>query len=273
MKIGITGSHGFIGSYLKKHFSKHDVISIERKPPYDWALPDITFDAVVHLSGANIAKRWTPEYKKELYNSRVIGTRNLVRSVKTNTLISASAIGYYGNRGDEELDEDSSKGSSFLSDLCGDWEAEALKCSARVCMPRFGLVLGKGGPLDRMIPAFKWCLGGRLGDGRQWMSWIALQDLARGIEHLITNPNCEGAYNFCSPNPVRNQDFTLALAKALHRFVGPPIPEALLRFLLGEMADGLFLNSCRVVGKKLLESGFSFLCRDLSQTLSDILAN
>lgn len=271
MKIGITGSRGFIGTYLTKFFSQHDIVPIERKGFYDWTFPDVNFDVIIHLAGANIAKRWTRNYKKEIYDSRVTGTKNLVQSVKTDILISTSAIGYYGDRGEQALDEDTSKGTGFLSDLCANWETEALKSDARVCLPRFGLVLGKGGPLARMLPVFKWCMGGRLGRGDQWMSWISLDDLARGIEHLINTSECEGVYNFCAPNPVRNKEFTKELANALYRFVGPPIPAPLLKLLLGEMAEALFLNSSRVICKKLLESGFSFRYPCLDKALKMIL--
>lgn len=254
MRIGITGSRGFIGTYLKEYFSKHQITPIERSGP----LPEASFDAVINLAGASIARRWTPSYKQEIYDSRILGTRRLVESVKTNVLISVSAVGFYGDRGDEELDESSSKGQGFLSDVCEAWEAEAMKSSARVCIPRFGMALGRGGALAKMLPAFRLGLGGRLGDGQQWMSWIAIEDLARGIEYLIEHGDCQGVYNFCAPNPVRNIDFTKMLAQMLHRWVGPPMPAGLLKLIFGEMGEQLFLASTKVFPKRLLESGFVF---------------
>ena len=169
------------------------------------------------------------------------------------------------------LDETSAKGVGFLPDVVFDWEKAANVSNARVCNTRFGLVLGKGGgALAKMLPIFKCCLGGRLGSGNQWMSWIHLEDLARGIEHLITQGTCQGPYNFCTQNPLQNLEFTKILVKTLHRIKGPPLPASVLKVLMGEMVF-IFLSSAKAHPKKLLESGFEFLYPTLDQALTNIL--
>lgn len=225
-------------------------------------------DAVIHLSGAGIGDgRWTSERKKVLRSSRIDTTRVLVDSLsrlkkKPRVLLVASAIGYYGTRDDEILTESSANGTDFLALLCRDWEAEARRASTigiRTVTLRYGIVLsGKGGALPRMLPPFKLGLGGRLGSGQQWMSWIAIEDVLGIIRFAIANEQISGPVNLVAPNPVRNAEFTRLLAGMLHRPAIFPAPAFVLRIMLGEMADALLLASDRVQPQKLLMAGYKF---------------
>ena len=237
-------------------------------------------DALVHLAGASIAEgRWSAARKSLLRTSRVDATRHLVGALAKlrrppRVAIAASAIGYFGDRGDEELTDASAPGNDFLSKVCVEWEAEsarAVEFGARVVMLRFGIVLAAhGGALPRMALPFKLCAGGRLGAGRQWMSWIALDDVVGVIRFALSNAALSGPVNAVSPQPVQNADFTRVLARALRRPAIFPAPAFALRLALGEMADALLLSSQRVFPAKLLLAGYNFQQTDLSAALAAI---
>jgi hypothetical protein len=238
-------------------------------------------DALVNLAGASIAgASWTPERKALLRSSRVHITRELLCSIEKledgpKTIISASAVGYYGSRGDEVLTEESKPGDDFLARVTSEWEAEAVKAEAlglRVVRLRFGIILAKhGGALPQVMRPFKFGVGGRLGSGQQWMSWIALQDVVSVIREALQNRAVSGAVNVVSPQPVRNADFTKALGRAMHRPTIVPAPAFALEFVLGEMADALLLASQRVAPSRLEQLGFRFSQKDLDSALAIIL--
>ncbi len=298
MKILITGSTGLVGAALTQSLKNagHTVCrlirpgtaaeSVRSSEGFDvnWN-PEtgelggaaVGADAVVNLAGASIAEaRWTDKRKKLLRASRVDTTRALVTAlakmaIRPRVLVSASAIGYYGNRGDELLNEDSGPGTDFLSKIAREWEGEASKVEAlgiRVVCARFGVILAKnGGALPKMAAPFKLGLGGKIGSGKQWISWITLEDVV-GILHLALEDGAlRGPINVVSPQPVRNADFTLALAKALRRPSLFPAPAFALRLVLGEMADALLLSSQRVVPALLEKVGYRFLHPDLAGAL------
>jgi len=239
-------------------------------------------DALVNLAGASISdETWSAERKAVLRSSRVHITRELVCSLEKledgpKTIVSASAIGYYGNRGDEALTEESKPGDDFLARLALEWEAEAVKAEAlgmRVVRLRFGIILAKhGGALPPMMRLFKFGLGGRIGSGQQWMSWIALQDVVSVIRVALENRVVSGAVNVVAPLPVRNADFAQALGHAMHRPAIVPAPAFALEFALGEMAEALLLASQRVVPSRLEQLGYRFAQRDLSSALTSVLA-
>jgi uncharacterized protein (TIGR01777 family) len=238
--------------------------------------------AVVNLAGASIAGgSWSEERKAVLRSSRVHTTRELVCALEKlhdgpKTLVSASAIGYYGNRGDEVLTEESKPGDEFLARLALEWEAEALKAEAlgmRVVRLRFGIILAKhGGALPQIMRPFKFGLGGRIGSGQQWMSWITLQDVVAVMRSVLENRAVSGAVNVVGPQPVRNAEFAQALGRAMHRPAILPAPAFALEFALGEMADALLLASQRVAPSRLEQLGFRFSQRDLSSALASVLA-
>jgi len=284
MKILISGSSGLIGSAAATALKSdgHNVVHLVRpgKTPNPgdvlWdpmrATVDVAslegVDVVIHLSGAGIADgRWTEERKQLLRSSRIDTTRVLVDSLsrlnqKPRALIVASAIGYYGNRGDEILTESSTNGTDFLALVCRDWEAEASRAAAmgiRTVMLRFGVVLsGKGGALPKMLTPFKLGVGGRLGSGQQWMSWIAIEDVVGIIRHAIASEQVSGPVNVVAPNPVRNEEFTRLLAGMLHRPAIFAAPAFVLRLAMGEMADAVLLSSDRVKPEKMLAGGYKF---------------
>ncbi len=241
------------------------------------------FDAVYHLAGESIASgRWNDEKKKKIRESRTKGTKllsdalaNLAQPPKT--LISASAIGYYGNRGDELLTESSPPGKDFLADVCIEWEKatdHAKEKGVRVVNTRFGIILDKeGGALAKMLPPFRMGIGGRIGDGKQWMSWIALDDVIGALQFALTNDGLSGPVNFVAPNPVTNAEFTKALGRALSRPTFFPIPAFGVRLAFGEMADALLLSSQRVEPSKLGDSNYQFTYTNLESALRAILAN
>jgi uncharacterized protein (TIGR01777 family) len=235
-------------------------------------------DAVIHLAGESLAQRWNPEVKQKISASRIEGTRNLVRALakltkRPQTLVCASAIGYYGSRGDEVLTESSGPGSDYIAQVCAGWERaarEAETLGMRVVSIRSGLVLdARGGALARMLPPFRMGAGGKLAGGRQWMSWIHIADLAALFLHALLNP-VSGPLNGVSPNPVMNEAFTRALAAALHRPAVFPIPALALKVMFGEMA-GLLLASQRVLPKATEAAGFRFQFTDLGAALADLL--
>ena len=254
-------------AYLKER--GHEVLPLGRGE-----MPSQKAGAIIHLAGENIAgRRWSAQHKKAIYDSRVLSTKELIQHITQNDLvpkvfISASAVGYYGDREDEILTEASSKGAGFLADVCQDWEDASKDLpGARVCHTRFGMVLAKsGGALKKMLPAFKVGLGGRFGSGKQFVSWIGLGDLVRGVEHVLES-DLSGPVNFTAPEPVMNKIFTEAVADHVGRWVGPPMPAWIARLVFGEMADSLFLASQRAIPEKLLQSGFVFETPRLQEAL------
>jgi uncharacterized protein (TIGR01777 family) len=238
-------------------------------------------DAIVHLSGASVAHgRWTKQRKDILRSSRIDSTRVLVDSMarlKTppKVFVSASAVGYYGSQGDEVLVESSPPGRDFLALLARDWEAEANRAAQsgiRTVILRFGVIFARhGGALEQMVRPFRFGAGGRIGDGRQWMAWVALDDVIRVIQLSIANPEMQGAYNTVAPEPVKNADFAKTVGRVLHRPAILPAPKFALRLALGEMADALLLTSQRVVPEKLEQAGYKFQFADLETTLQAML--
>ena len=240
------------------------------------------FAAAIHLSGANVAAhRWTASYKREIESSRVQSTRALAQTLAglrnpPQTFLIASAIGIYGNRGDELLDESSAPGSGFLADLCQQWEAAtqpAVDAGIRVVNLRFGVILGPGpGALAKMLPVFRLGLGGPLGSGRQWVSWISLDDVIAAILFILDTPALAGPVNLTAPNPVTNAEFTRALSAAVHRPAVLPAPAFALRLALGQMADEALLSSARAVPSRLIAAGFQFARPNVAQGLAAALA-
>lgn len=237
------------------------------------------FDAVVHLAGESIVGRWTEAKKSRIRASRIPATTHLAQALaqarqKPGVFLSASAIGYYGNRGDEVLTEDSAGGAGFAADLARDWElatASATQAGIRTVQMRIGIVLGAGGgALQKMLPPFKMGVGGRIGAGRQWMSWVDVQDVAGAIHHLLKT-DLSGPVNLVAPNPVTNADFTKTLASVLSRPAIFPMPAFAARLAFGQMADELLLASQRVEPGKLIASGYSFKFSELRRSLQAIL--
>ena len=235
-------------------------------------------DAIVNLAGDPVAQRWTREARRRIRESRVAGTRRLVQALarlekKPGLLVSGSAIGYYGSRADEELAEASAPGGDFLAEVCAAWEAEADRAEAlgvRVVKVRIGLVLGKGGgALERMTPPFKLGVGGNLGSGRQWMSWIHMEDLVGLTRFVLEQPLLKGPVNATSPHPVRNAEFTKALASALHRPAFLPAPAFAIRALFGEMAE-MLLASQRVAPRAAQNAGYAFKYPELAGALQSL---
>jgi hypothetical protein len=298
MKIFITGGSGFVGTNLSFYLLEkghsiiavgtslsHKVISHEnfryisadttKKGAWQDALKDV--DAVINLAGKNIFKLWSDNYKKQIYKSRILTTRNLVEAMpdkKDTILCSTSAAGYYGDRADEVLKEDSLPGYNFLAKVCIDWEKEAFQAQAkgiRVAAMRFGVVLGKnGGALAKMVPAFKFFAGGPLGSGLQWFPWIHMDDLIAAIIFILENPDVKGPLNFCSPNPVRNRDFAKTLGKVLSRPSFMRAPSFMIRLIMGEMGKSL-MSSQRAIPDKFLKHGFTFQYPDINNTLYDLV--
>ncbi len=278
MNITISGASGFIGRHLLKSLATagHAPRALSRHAPPAESLREA--DVVIHLAGEPIAQRWTVEAKRRIRESRVTGTRDLVEALATlprrpQALICASAIGYYGSRGDEILTESSVPGSGFLPELCVAWEGEAQAAEAfgiRVVRMRTGVVLDAGGgALQRMLPPFRMGVGGRLGSGRQWMSWIHLEDLA-GLFQFAVESRVRAPLNGVAPYPVTNSDFTRELARALGRPAVFPVPGFALRLIFGEMADVL-LASQRVAPAAAEAAGFRFRFPQLAPALASLL--
>ncbi|MBK6319890.1 MAG: TIGR01777 family protein [Dehalococcoidia bacterium] len=289
MRVAITGASGLIGTALATRLKSegHDVRPLKRGAAADWdpatgwirpgALEGI--DAVVHLAGESIGKgRWSPKRKQELRSSRIDSTRLLVSEISKMAsppvFVAASAIGYYGNREDEVLDETSARGEGFLADLVRDWEAESLKAEdagARTVLLRFGVILAKeGGALPQMMLPFKFGAGGRLGSGRQWFSWVALEDAVSILIRSLTT-DMSGVYNVTAPEPVTNRELTKALSKVLKRPAIFPVPPFALRIVLGESANELLLAGQRVLPRRLLDAGYSFRQTEISTALESIV--
>jgi uncharacterized protein len=238
------------------------------------------FDIVIHLAGETIVGRWNAAKKARIRDTRVQGTKTLVESLtKTahppRVFICASAIGYYGDRGDEILREESAPGSDFLAQVCRDWETAtqpATNAGIRTVNTRFGVILSRdGGALPKMLPPFRMGVGGRIGNGRQWMSWIHIADVVGAIEHALDNPSVSGAVNVVGPNPAMNAEFTRTLARVLHRPAIFPMPSFAARLAFGEMGDALLLASQRVEAAKLTANGYRFQFEDLSAALAALL--
>ena len=271
MRVAVTGSHGFIGSALVASLTKdeHDVVRVRRDEQGGLVAADLVgVDAVVHLAGEGVAtKRWTPEQKRRVLESRTIGTTLVAETIaamtaKPRVLLSGSAVGYYGERGDEILTEASSAGEGFLADVCVQWEAATAPAAAagiRVAHLRTGIVVGKaGGAVAKTLPLFKLGLGGRIGSGRQYWSWISLTDEIGAIRFLLDH-EVSGAVNLTGPQPVTNAEFTKAVGRALHRPTLLPVPKFGPRLLLGrEAADEVVSVSQRVEPIVLAREGYQF---------------
>lgn len=238
------------------------------------------FDAVIHLAGDNVASEsWSADKKRRIRESRVIGTRLLVDALaecssKPGIFISASAIGFYGNRGDEVLTEESPVGTGFFPEICSEWESEAMRASsfARVVSLRIGIVLAsEGGALEKMLTPFKLGVGGVLGSGKQWMPWISIEDLVGLIVFALENETVTGPMNATAPNPVTNADFTKMLGKVLHRPTIFSVPEFAIRLMFGEMGTTLLLEGNRVIPKKAVDAGFVFRFEDLESAMRHAL--
>ena len=300
MKILITGGTGFVGTQLTSRLiqdeNKVTILTRSGKGPEKgaagisylqgdptqkgpWQEAIKNHDAVINLAGASIFRKWTEEHKKAIRESRVNTTRNIVEGIPPQsqqqfTLFSTSAVGYYGFCGDEELTEESHHGDDFLAKISVEWEREGLNArdkGVRVVISRFGIVMGeKGGALSQMIPLFKKYIGGPIGSGKQWFSWIHIKDLAEAFVFMTKRPEISGPVNVCSPNPVRNKDLAKALGKALHRPSFIPAPGFMVKWVLGEFGS-VILEGQRVLPQRLLESGFVFQYPDIERALQSIV--
>ena len=292
--ILVSGSSGLIGTALVSALKSsgyeitclvRDAASAKGQIQWDPAQPLAPesvsgFDAVVHLAGESIVGRWTEAKKRRIRESRVKGTLRLAEALaqapqRPRVLISASAIGYYGDRGEETLREDSASGSGFLPEVCREWEdatEPATKAGIRTVQVRFGLVLSRsGGALQKMLPPFRMGIGGNMGNGRQWWSWIDIDDLVGAVQHVIKTETLRGPVNVVGPNPVTNAEFTKTLASVLSRPAILPMPAFAARLAFGQMGDELLLASQRVEPAKLLASGYVFQKLELRAGLDGIL--
>lgn len=298
MKLFIAGGSGFVGTHLSLYLldQGHSVIAVGTSSTHkniqherfryisadttekgSWQDVIQDTDVLINLAGRTIFNRWSKRYKKQIYNSRILTTRNLVEAIpvnKTMVLCSTSAVGYYGDRGEEILKEDAVPGTDFLSTVAMDWEKNAFlaqKKGARVAVMRFGVVLGKnGGALEKMIPAFKSFAGGPLAGGGQWFPWIHMDDLISAIMFIIENSDIDGPVNFCAPKPVRNRDLAKTLGQVLNRPSMVKVPYFMIRLVMGEMGT-LLIHSQRAIPHQLLKHGFKFQYPDVQAALLDIL--
>jgi uncharacterized protein (TIGR01777 family) len=291
MKVLITGASGLIGTALQKSFDEkgYDMLLAGRGKPknaneIEWnaesgfAEPEKLegIDAIIHLAGEPISSRWTEEKKKKIRDSRVLGTRNIIETLsglqtKPRVLISASGVGCYGDRGDDVMTEMSGPGDTFLAKVCRDWEAEARRAEdlgIRTVLLRTGIVLSKhGGALAEMLTPFKFGVGGVVGSGKQWMSWISFDDIIAIYNRALEDETMRGAINAVAPNPVTNEEFTKVLGSVLYRPTILPLPEFAVNLIFGEMGNSLLLDSTRVVPKRLEEAGFKFRFTDLTTAI------
>lgn len=300
MNIWITGGSGFVGAQLSALLldGGHTVVAVGRRPDFDgirhenfrYVSADTTreglwqdglqaADAVVNLTGRSIFSYWTDAVKKQIYESRVATTRNVVAALekdpgRESVLVSTSAVGYYGDQGDELLTEASPRGEGFLADVSKDWEGEALaavKKGVRVVIARFGIVLGKnGGALKQMLPPFRLGMGGPLGSGRQWFPWIHAGDLLSAILFALTEKEVVGPINMTAPNPVQNRAFVKVLGRVLRRPALIPVPGCVLKTVMGELGEVL-LSSQRALPVKLLDYGFRFEYPDVGPALKQLI--
>ncbi len=302
MKVAITGATGFIGKSLcpQLHADGKELVLFARDtrtaqssfpgarviewdavagPPPVGSLDGI--DAVVHLLGEGIANgRWSSSRKRSIRESRVEGTRNLVQALRDSAqppglLVSSSAVGFYGSRGDEELDESSEPGGGFLGEVCQAWEAEARAADAlgvRTVLLRTGIVLSpEGGALAKMLPPFRMFVGGALGSGKQWMSWVHMEDEVGLIRHLLNSESLQGPVNATAPAPVTNREFSKTLGRVLSRPAILPVPALALKLLMGEMAQELLLDGQKVMPRRALADGYRFRFPELEGALRDLL--
>lgn len=289
MKTIITGCSGLVGSALIEYlFTKgHSIQCLKRNSDITaqqfWATSDLPktvkegVDTVIHLAGENVASgRWSAKKKRKILESRVQGTKELIEFISSQNsmpqhFLCASAVGFYGNRGDEILDEESSLGQGFLAEVCSQWEKECQRLTElgiRVVNLRFGMVLSpKGGALHKMIPPIKARLGGTIGSGRQYISWISIRDLVAIIHFIISNTSITGPVNVVSPIPTTNIGLTESIGKALNRPTAFKVPSIMAKLIFGQMADEMLLSSTRVTPKRLLEAGYEFK----DQSLDDVL--
>jgi uncharacterized protein (TIGR01777 family) len=294
MRILITGASGLIGTALQKSFNEkgYEMLLATRSEPkndkqiqwdLDTGFRDVDLerleglDVVIHLAGENIAGfRWTEEKKKAIRDSRVFGTRSMIETFdnlkdKPKTFISGSALGFYGDRGDDEMTESSPAGKTFLAEVCKEWEAESRRAEdlgIRTVLLRTGIVLSKdGGALATMMTPFKFGVGGVIGDGKQWMSWISLDDVVGIITYVLEHENVRGAVNVTAPNPVINEEFTKTLGSVIYRPTFLPLPEFAVHMVFGEMGDALLLDSTRVIPKRMKDAGYEFKYPDLKAAL------
>ncbi len=300
MKILVSGATGLIGRALCQSLKRggHTVIAASRAPErvrglaadeiIKWDVmtspppPDSLegTEAVIHLAGEPVAEKgWSVQQKQRIRDSRVVSTRNLIAGLRASQnrpqiFVCASAVGFYGERGDEKLDEQAAAGKGFLSEVCQDWEKEADAAEGlgiRLVKVRIGVVLSaEGGALKKMLLPFRLGIGGPLASGRQWFPWVHLDDIVGIFQHAIANPSVKGAFNGVAPEPVTNADFTKQLAQVLHRPAFVPTPEFALRLLFGERADVLLMSN-RVIPQKALESGYPFHFPTLTPALEDLL--
>lgn len=295
MNVMVTGATGLVGTHLLPLLQQdgHEVFTLTRRAPRttserQWdptgKLPAAILDgvdAIIHLAGENIGdSRWTSAKKQRIRDSRVIGTRQLAEAAaatggRVKTFVCASAIGFYGDRGQEELTEDSPAGNGFLPDVCREWEAAtspAREAGIRVVNLRLGVVLSKdGGALAKMLLPFKMCVGGIIGSGRQYWSWLTVDEAARMFRFALKNSDLHGPVNAVSPQPVTNLEFTKALGGVLHRPTIFPLPAFIARLALGEMADDLILGSTRVIPSRLQSAGYSFSHPEIGEALASAI--
>lgn len=293
-KVLISGATGLIGGAISSSLTAQGFVMnrLTRKPsanssdiswdPSQLIAPGKVsgFDVVIHLAGENIFGVWTKEKKQKISDSRVVGTKNLVAGLvsaqqKPRIFLCASAIGYYGNRGDEILSEDSTPGDGFLAEVCCEWEAAATPArdaGIRTVNIRTGIVLSsKGGALQKMLPAFRFGLGGKLGSGKQWWSWIHIDDMVGAVHHALEQSSLNGPVNFTAPNPATNTELTKTLARVLSRPAFFNVPEFTLRLALGKSANELLLSGQRVEPAKLSASGYKFRFPDLEGALRNLV--
>ena len=292
MRILMSGASGMLGSAIARALEADGAVisrlvrggepASTARIPWEPGKPltlTSSFDAVIHLAGETVMGRWTAAKKARIRDSRVLGTRALAEAVarlETNpqVFLAASAIGYYGDRGDEILREDSPSGNGFLAEVCREWEAAsnaAELAGIRVVHLRTGVVLGKqGGALGQMLLPFRMGVGGRLGSGRQWMSWIHIDDIVGSVRHILGNAATRGPVNLVAPNPVTNAEFTRTLGRTLSRPAVLPVPAFALRLAFGEMADETLLASQRVEPGKLIANEYEFRFRNLEPALRDL---
>jgi hypothetical protein len=298
MQIFIAGGSGYIGSCLSEYFLAHghEVIAtggrkhhpLESRKHFSYICSDTSQDGawqeslqtcqvVINLAGKTIFRHWTDQYKKKIYQSRIATTEKIAAALPKNKSIlfcSASAVGYYGNGEDNVLTESAPSGNDFLSKVARDWEHAAMSAEneyIRVVTSRFGIVLSRDdGAIAKMLPVFRFFLGGPLGDGNQWFSWLHIEDLIAAMAFILENPEIRGPVNFCSPYPVRNREFTRMLARALSRPALMKVPSFALRFFLGEFGETLLVSQ-HAIPEKLVQNGFKFKFDRIENAIADIL--